>query len=535
MVLTTCIKLSSVNNISIAIIQKTRALLLSFVFCILSFLNYSQVNYVQNASFEKVDSCDNINFYYPPEFWDTLRAGGGGGPEICSPCMVDPGLRTPTNGYRKSYQVPRTGTNYCFYTNYGSNTVSPSYPYEREYIQNQLNKSLTNGKNYCVKFYVSLMNESKYAITEFGAYLDDGSIHTIYYGVSTVVPQIKSPVGLFLTDTLNWTEVKGTYVANGTEKYLTLGNFKTTATTNFSVMIPPTLPPNIQRNVADYYIDDVSIIEMDLPAFAGRDTVLCSGDSIFIGRPLEIGLECTWFNNATQIATGGGFYVKPTTSQSYIVQQDVCGIITKDTVQVIVKPNFSGAPKIQSSYLELCPNDTTNLTLINLPSIGNIYLWQSNLTLTNYSNNITKAKISGSVTMAGNYNIYATVQNNGSGLYCPFIAKDSVTIKISDTCFKEVIIPNIFTPNGDQVNDVWRIKMPLGVLIQEVEVFNRWGILIYQLDNTNLQNEKLSVINWDGHTNSGEVCSSGVYFYVIKYRDRFKEKKVLKGNVSLIR
>ncbi|MBA3682281.1 MAG: gliding motility-associated C-terminal domain-containing protein [Bacteroidetes bacterium] len=481
-----------------------------------------------------MDSCNYANFIHPPRFWDTLRAGGGGGPEINSPCnTLLPILQVPVNGFRPSFQLPKSGTNYCVYTNYIS---TPSINEEREYIQNELRSKLISGKSYCVKLYISLVNESKFAITEFGAYLDNGSISTPRYGTSTLTPQIKSPVGVFLNDTVNWTEIKGIYIANGSEKYLTLGNFKTNATTSLVTMAAPPPPFSIQRNVADYYVDDVSIIELDLKAFAGRDTVLCSGDSVFIGRPLETGLECVWFNNSTQIATGGGLYVKPVTSQNYIVDQDVCGIITKDTVFVQVKPKFAGAPQIQSSSLVLCPNDTANLIVINIPTTGTSYNWQSNLSLNSYTNISTQAKMSNTVISAGFYDISVSITNNGSGSFCPFNNRDTLKIEVSDTCFKELIVPNIFTPNSDKVNDVWRFKMPVGITLNSVYVYNRWGALIYSMNEDLLKGDsKINTINWDGHTTSGEVCGDGVYFYVIKYKNKENEIKIIYGNVSLIR
>lgn len=530
-----CIKSLLTNKISTPFIkQRAGEIFLSFVFCLFSFFGITQVNYVQNPSFEILDSCNYANFLYPPRFWDTLRAGGGGGPEICSPCNnLIAVLQVPVNGYRPSFQIPKSGTNYCVYTDFVS-----SHPLnlEKEYIQNELRRKLLSGKPYCIKVNVSLVNESKYAITEFGAYLDDGSIQTTPYGTSTVTPQIKSPVGIFLNDTINWTEIKGIYIANGTEKYLTLGNFKTNATTNTITMAAPAPPFQIQRDVADYYVDDVSIIEADLPAYAGRDTVICSGDSVFIGRQPEVGLECIWFNNSSQISTGGGIWVKPIATQTFIVHQDVCGIITKDTIQVQIKPKFTGVPKIQSSALALCPKDMANLTIINTPALGTSYNWQSNLSLTSNTNYSVQAIISNTVITATYYNIYLTLQNNGAGLFCPFNSKDSVTIHISDTCFKELVIPNIFTPNDDKINDSWRFKMPLGTTLNLVEVYNRWGTLIYSIDESLLKtNDLLNTINWDGHTTSGEVCGSGVYFYLIKYTDRFKENTVIKGNLSLIR
>lgn len=519
MVLMIYIKSLLTNKIFVSIFkQKARDYLLSFVFCFLYLINLGQVNYVINPSFEDVDICGGSFYINNANGWDSLKGGGGGG-NSNSDCFNTNVLD----------QLPRSGRAYAYMNYFKSSPASVSW---RSYIQTQLIKKLLKDKKYCVTHYANLLNRSQYAIDELGLYFDSGTIATILPAREAIVnPQVKSPTGVFYSDTLNWMKVQGTFTATGTENYLTLGNFKSYATATYSLVYPLSI-----GMVAEYYIDDVSVIEADLPPYAGRDTVLCNGDSVFIGRPPEVGLECIWFNNASQIATGGGLYVKPTTSQNYIVHQDVCGIITKDTVFIQVKPKFIGTPQIQSSSLVLCPNDTTNLIVINTPTLGTSYNWQSNLSLKSYTNTFTQAKISNTIISAGFYDINISIKNDGSGLFCPFIKNYTITIEVSDTCFKELVIPNIFTPNDDNVNDVWRFKMPFGARLNSVYVYNRWGALIYSIEESILnENSKINTINWDGHTTSGEVCGSGVYFYLIKYTNRFNEFKDIKGNVSLIR
>ena len=523
---------------------KNKAKSFAFGFWLLAFGFFkAQVNYVLNPSFEKLDSCvpDMKNGFIWPYVpgslaspWDTLANGGGGSTILCHTCFnPNPNVSVPTNFAAVLppglYQETHSGQGYI-YMGFLKKTPVNSVNW-RAYIQQKMERTLLQNKKYCVTYYASLSNRYVSAVDELGAYFDDGSIQSIAPLKEAIVnPQIKSPTGVFYTDTLNWMKVQGTFMANGNERYITIGNFRPTATSNFT-----TFSGSPDAN-AEYYIDDVSVIEADLPAYAGRDTVLCTGDSLFIGRTPEIGLECLWYNNNTQINNIAGFWVKPAVTQTYAVVQDMCGIMRYDTIQVQVKPKFIGVPKIQSSSLALCPKDMANLTVINTPTLGNIYNWKSNLSLNSNSNYSVQAIISNTIIAATNYNIYLTLQNNGAGLFCPFNSKDSVTIQVSDTCFKEVVIPNIFTPNDDKINDSWRFKMPLGVTLNLIEVYNRWGTLIYTIDESLLKtNDLINTINWDGHTTSGEVCGSGVYFYLIKYTDRFKESKIIKGNLSLVR
>lgn len=78
----------------------------------------------------------------------------------------------------------------------------------------------------------------------------------------------------------------------------------------------------------------------------------------------------------------------------------------------------------------------------------------------------------------------------------------SVMVCVDSCNFYE--IPNVFTPNGDDIND-WLIAKTSG-LVEKVDfkLFNRYGVLIFQTEEPKL--------NWDG-TYKGKIVSPGVYFY----------------------
>lgn len=291
--------------------------------------SFAQVNLVPNPSFESISSCPtNYSQTQLAIGWDTLKAGGGGGPDIFNKCANPSNFfGVPNNLYSISFQYPRSGVSYSNMGWYVNSTTM----LQREYIQTKLTQPLTVGKTYCVKFYVSLTNRSQYAIDELGAYFDDGSISAPYYAPAIASPQIKSPTGIFYSDTLNWMKVEGLYTATSNYEYLTLGNFRTQAATNYTLVYPSS-----SGIIAEYYMDDVSVIELNSKAYAGEDKLVCFGDSVFIGSN-EIGLECEWYNNNLQIAIGSGIWVKPNSQQQYVIRQDVCGTISYDTVQVNIK------------------------------------------------------------------------------------------------------------------------------------------------------------------------------------------------------
>lgn len=113
-----------------------------------------------------------------------------------------------------------------------------------------------------------------------------------------------------------------------------------------------------------------------------------------------------------------------------------------------------------------------------------------------------------------------------------FLTVDNGTCFITDeaTVFveKDLEIPNTFTPNGDGINDTWEILGIEDYPDCDVQVFSRWGQLIFQ--TTGYSKDK----RWDGTSKSGKELSAGVYYYVINLRDEQYDKP-LKGTVSIIK
>ena len=90
--------------------------------------------------------------------------------------------------------------------------------------------------------------------------------------------------------------------------------------------------------------------------------------------------------------------------------------------------------------------------------------------------------------------------------------------------FTEDCVPNVFTPNGDEVNDVWLLEDAFFYYDSEVRVYNRYGKLVFKSFGYESP--------WDGKNESGNDVKDGTYFYVIDLGDEYDK---LKGTVSVIR
>lgn len=104
--------------------------------------------------------------------------------------------------------------------------------------------------------------------------------------------------------------------------------------------------------------------------------------------------------------------------------------------------------------------------------------------------------------------------------------KDSVSKPLLITEPYNFYLPNIFTPNGDSINDKFFV-VATGITRFRMAIFNRWGELIY---------ESLDIYEgWDGSSKTGQMASSGVYIVVVDYVTADGKEERREGHVTLIK
>jgi len=170
--------------------------------------------------------------------------------------------------------------------------------------------------------------------------------------------------------------------------------------------------------------------------------------------------------------------------------------------------------------LKVHPNPRVNLGedrylcngwLINLDAgpylDSNIYLWQDGSDRQFYS-----------ATKPGVY--YVKVTNEGCW------STDTIVF-LSCT---EIWIPNTFTPNADNINDVFKPQVSTGLTEYKLYIYTRLGELIFTSDNIE--------IGWDG-TFKGKICPVGVYEYVVYFEGLGnviqEEENTKRGHIFLLR
>ncbi len=120
---------------------------------------------------------------------------------------------------------------------------------------------------------------------------------------------------------------------------------------------------------------------------------------------------------------------------------------------------------------------------------------------------------------------YAVTAIDSTGNESPIITKQCV-----DNC-PVYELPNVFTPNGDGVNDLFHPLMPYRYIKNiDIKIYNRWGVVMFSIDDTD--------ILWDGkNMSSKKPCPDGTYFYLCTVNEIRVDGIIphtLKGFIQLI-
>jgi hypothetical protein len=211
-------------------------------------MSYAQQNLVPNASFENFTTCphfpNQINYAL-----DWFQASLGD-PNLYNICDSSSAHLAGVPSNNDGNQWPRTGNGYAGMVThfFGGNY--------REYIEVKLTQNLIAGNKYLVSFYVSLADTLAYACGNMGVYFSQLQINVSTIGVLPFTPQIANNPSLNpLFDKVNWILVSDTFTANGSERYMTIGNFDNDTNSPVTLVGGATNASYIL-----YYIDDVSVV-----------------------------------------------------------------------------------------------------------------------------------------------------------------------------------------------------------------------------------------------------------------------------------
>lgn len=243
-------------------------------------------------------------------------------------------------------------------------------------------------------------------------------------------------------------------------------------------------------------IDTTYLKLNERPKLKLRDTIIC-GNPIIISTKNK-GYKYTWSNGETddqiKIEKAGQYWIKANNK----------GCIYIDTFKVTQGnasvPNFG-------KELLICESEL-NRTL-SVKASGDVKLYWNTGANTSSIN----------ATKEGVYWVRSTSKTCG-------VKIDSVTVKYKN-CDCDIYIPNSFTPNDDERNDLFFPVFQCEYTYFSILIFDRWGNTVYTSTNINGK--------WDGKF-KGNPCPDDVYVYRLEAIQKGNDKKIIRnGHISLFR
>lgn len=297
----------------------------------------------------------------------------------------------------------------------------------------------------------------------------------IEIGLSTTSTSFGTVIHSSLPEVNKWTEQSFTFTAPFTASYITVRVWTEETETDLTGWT---------------FIDNFSFT---CPfADLGEDLVLCEGDTLMLNAYMP-NATVTW-----QDGSAHGTY--PVTQPgTYWVTVNYGNCQSSDTI--VVSGTHLKALSLGSDTV-VCEDNSLTLAA-NIEQVS--YKWHD-------GSELQSCMIKGS----GTY--WVTVSSDGCS------RSDTVIIYEMD-CSASLSMPNVFTPNGDGMNDFFRPIEMKNIESSNIIICNRWGEQIYITDDP--------AAGWDGRSR-GSVCSEGVYFWIAEYTDISGYSTKLTGTVMLL-
>lgn len=239
--------------------------------------------------------------------------------------------------------------------------------------------------------------------------------------------------------------------------------------------------------------DTVLIEEINRPT-AINDTSICLNTPVLIDGFLPAVTAYLWSTGETSSS------IVILNEGNYTVTRTIASCDFTESFQVSV----DDLPNSSNTNVQLCEGETVALIT---PHSGITYVWNDNQT-----SNIINVDTSG----------LFTVQTT---LLCGQII-DSFTVILND-CNCTIYLPNTFTPNGDEFNNLYGPVYECAFDQYRLEIFDRWGELIWESYDPDIQ--------WDG-TYFHRIVPDGTYTYKLMYSNKNNSEVLeMNGHLNVLR
>jgi gliding motility-associated-like protein len=104
---------------------------------------------------------------------------------------------------------------------------------------------------------------------------------------------------------------------------------------------------------------------------------------------------------------------------------------------------------------------------------------------------------------------------------CTYIA--DTLLRFGQGKLAHLRVPNVFSPNNDGVNDLWQPETNNPDCLEQLQIFNRWGVQVFETPQP--------ALGWDGRDQDGKAAPEGVYVFILRLHDGNERS----GTVTLVR
>ncbi len=232
----------------------------------------------------------------------------------------------------------------------------------------------------------------------------------------------------------------------------------------------------------------------------GKDTLLCDGQTITLSATVPKVFNYLWqdgLKDSVRTINKAGSY-------SVHLSRGFC--IGDDTIQI----KYLSPPSVKwPTDTFICEDKTL---IINAKFDLTTYQWQDGSTLPEF--------------LVQKSGIYSVTMKNKCG-----IKEQSIMVKKEDC--SRLFFPNVFSPNGDNINDVFFPQDGGNVeVIKTMQIFDRWGNLVFEKTNFK-PNDPSS--GWDGTWKGNQIMAPDVFTYWAEVSFINGVTTIRKGDVTLIR
>jgi gliding motility-associated-like protein len=252
--------------------------------------------------------------------------------------------------------------------------------------------------------------------------------------------------------------------------------------------------------------------------FAIASTGLCVGENLQLTNQSLNASSSSWIitNTTTgNVLTSSDTNPNITLSEAglysiRLVVQSTCSGATDELIRT-ESITVSNGPDINiiANFDQICPGDEITLESSGTANIA--VAWLIGTTVVGNQPSLTDDPMASTV-----YTLTATDEFG-----C--LASDTTEVIVAESCE----LPTVITPNGDGYNDTWKIPQAnLANIEIDVEIYNRWGQLVYNQSSYSNGN------GFDGTNNDGSELTHGTYYFVIRFSDNTEP---LAGNLTIVR